>query len=170
MAEPFTLTERRALGIATIMARKDVAAVAIGEALGMSLTDGASQAGSGKLVLLGTGPGTWLALADDAPDDWADRLADTLSGIASVSDQSGGYVVFRLAGPAARTLLQRGVSIDLHPDAFARQHVAVTTIAHIGVILWPSDDENQFDVAVFRSFSTSFLDWLHAAARGVQGK
>jgi sarcosine oxidase subunit gamma len=84
-----------------------------------------------------------------------------------VSDQSSGYVVYRLAGPAARTLLQRGAAIDLHPAAFPPRAAAVTMIAHLGVILWLADEAPTFEVAVFRSFAGSFQHWLETAGQAL---
>lgn len=145
MAEPFTVTERTGLALATVMARKAADHAAITAAAGCPM--------------IPTGPGTWLAQGD------ADALGERLAGLAWVSDQSGGYVVLRFTGPAARTLLQKGVAIDLDPSAFGAGSAAVTVIAHIGVILWRADDA--YDVAIFRSLAGSFRHWIDAAAKGL---
>ena len=91
-------------------------------------------------------------------------LRERLGALASVSDQSSGYVVFRLSGGGARTLLQRGAAIDFQPPAFAPGSVATTVIAHIGVIIWQVDEEPVYDIALFRSFAASFLDWFEATS------
>lgn len=156
---------RDGFGLAAIMALKGVDAGAIGRALGLDAPRSPIFSTGGGMRLIGTGIGTWLAYADDAPPFWADRLRDRLSGLASVSDQSSGYVIQRLAGGDARTLLQRGASIDFHPDAFGPGAVASTVIAHIGAIVWQLDDGPTYDVATFRSFAGSFRDWLDEAAR-----
>ena len=147
MAEPFTVTERTGLTLASVMARKGA--------------DHAAIIASAGFPMIPTGPGTWLAVAEQSQDDLPARLA----GLASVSDQSGGYVVLRFAGPAARALLQKGVAIDLDPSAFGPGSAAVTVIAHIGVILWRADDG--YDVAIFRSFAGSFRHWIDGAAKGL---
>ncbi len=165
MAEPFTITEHTNLALATIMARKGVDPAAIEAALA-------------DTQLIPTGPGTWLAVSycDPPPYPGEGRgpvptpdldpglRRDTLKDLASVSDQSGGYIVYRFSGPAARTLLQRGAFIDLHPSVFGPGSSAVTVIAHIGVILWQADDDTSFDVALFRSFAGSFRHWVEASA------
>ena len=163
MADPVVVEERAGFGLATVMARKGVAPAAIGAALGVDLRDGPSCSAGEGIVLLGTGPGSWLAQADAAPADWAAALRDRLGALASVSDQSGGYVLFRLSGPGARTVLQRGAPIDLHPAAFAPGAVAATAIAHIGVVLRQVDDAPTYDIALFRSFAGSFRHWLDTA-------
>lgn len=167
MADIIAIEERTGLGLATVMARKAVDPAAIGTALGIALGTGPCCSAGGGLALLGTGPGAWLALAEDAPPDWAAKLGDRLGALASVSDQSGGYAVFRLAGTGARAVLQRGAAIDFHPAAFAPGAVATTVIAHIGVIIRQIDDAPTYDVALFRSFAGSFRHWLDATAKGL---
>ncbi len=163
MAEAATLTEREGWGLATVMARKGVGADAIGAALGLALADGPGWIGDTRLMMIGTGPGSWLAHADAADNALADALSLQLGGLASVSDQSSGYRIFRLAGPRARDLLQRGAFIDLHPDRFARRSSAVTVIAHVGTIFWQVEDDPVYDIAVFRSYADSFLHWFASA-------
>ena len=142
MADAVTIDERAGLFLASILARKAADHAAIARICGGP-------------VLLPTGPGTWLAIGDAALDALPERLA----GFAFVSDQSGAYVLYRIAGPDARRLLQRGLSIDLHPDAFPPGAVAVSAIAHIGVIVRALDDGGGFDVAVPRSLAGSFRHW-----------
>jgi sarcosine oxidase subunit gamma len=146
------------------MARRGVDAAAIGAALGVSLPTRPGTTTAGALTLIGTGPGNWLAVHAAPPADWAESLRDALTGLASVSDQSGGYRVWRLAGPDARRLLQRGVAIDLDPAAFGAGAAAATQIAHIGVIVWQVDAAPTYDVAHFRSHSNSFRAWFDATA------
>lgn len=167
MADPVAIEERTGFGLATVMARKGVAPAAIGAALGIELRDGPYCSAGGAIVLLGTGPGSWLAQADAPSAGWAAGLRDRLGPLASVSDQSGGYVIFRLSGAGARTVLQRGAPIDFHPAAFAPGAVATTVIAHIGVIIRQVDGAPSYDVALFRSFAGSFRHWLDATAKGV---
>jgi sarcosine oxidase subunit gamma len=167
VAEGLTIETREGLALATVMARKGVSARAIGEALGAPAPEGPQVGPGAELALVGTGPGTWLALGETDAADFEARLRRSLGPLASVSDQSSGYVVYRLAGPAARTLLQRGAPIDLHPAAFPAASAAVTMIAHVGVILWRPDEAPTFAVAVFRSFAGSFQHWLETAAQAL---
>ncbi len=148
-------------GLATIMARRDVGVEAIGAVLGIDPpTRPAWSRAPDGLMLIGSGAGAWLAHADDAPPLWAEILRERLGGNASVSDQSDGYAIFRLAGEGARTVLQRGAAIDLHPVMFGPGSAVTTVIAHIGAIVWQVDDRPTYDVAVFRSYSESFHHWL----------
>ncbi|CAN5259540.1 hypothetical protein BH11PSE4_BH11PSE4_24530 [soil metagenome] len=164
MAKSLTITELPAMGIATIMSRKGVTSAAIGAAIGIQPPDGPSRVGAEQLVLIGSGPGTWLAFAETPGPTWPSQLAEQLVGLASVSDQSGSYAIFRIAGDDARKLLQAGASIDLHPDVFRPGSVATTVIAHIGVILWQMDRSPTFEIATFRSYALSFRRWLDVTA------
>lgn len=163
------IERREGYGLAAIMARKGVAADAIGAVFGIAAPTrpGIATAPDGA-SLVGTGAGTWLAYSEAAGPLWAEDLATRLAGIASVSDQSDGYALFRLTGDGARIVLQRGAAIDFHPDAFAVGSAATTVIAHIGVIIWRRADDHAgrpvFEVATFRSFTDSFHHWLDQAA------
>lgn len=112
------------------------------------------------MALLGTGAGTWLAHAESEDPFWAYRLRERLQGLASVSDQSGAYMHYRLSGEGARIVLQRGLSIDLHPDAFGEGAVLTSVIAHVGVLLWCRNQAPSYDLAIYRSYADSFLHWL----------
>ncbi len=160
MVEGFQSTLRDDLGVAAVMARKGVAASAIGAALGLEMPSGPRATFADQRTVVGTGPGTWLIIADDAEPDFAEDLADRLAGLASVSDQSSGYTIRRFSGPGARTLLQRGAAIDFDPAVFSKGSAATTVISHIGVILWQADDMPAYDCAVFRSFDSSFQHWI----------
>jgi heterotetrameric sarcosine oxidase gamma subunit len=164
VANPLTITELPPCGIATIMNRKDIAREAIGAAIGVHPPAGPSRVEGEHLALIGSGPGTWLAFAEAPGPTWPMPLAEQLAGLASVSDQSGSYTIFRIVGADARKLLQAGASIDLHPDAFRPGSVATTVIAHIGVIIWQLDDAPTFEIATFRSYAHSFRRWLDVTA------
>jgi len=163
VAEPLSIQERTGFGLATVMARKGVTAAMISQALGVAAPDGPAWTAGGGLTLMGSGPGAWLALSESEPAAHAQRLREQLGPLASVSDQSGGYVILRIAGPGARTLLQRGAAVDLHPAAFAPGAVATTLIGHIGVILRQLDETPAYELALFRSYAASFGHWLDAA-------
>ncbi len=167
MAERLTITERTGLGIATIMHRRGASAAAVSAAIGCALPQGPRRTAEGRLSIIGTGPGTWLATMEETASDWAETLQARLAGLASVSDQSGGYLIHRFTGAGAIDLLQRGVAIDLHSAAFPTGSAATSVIAHISVILWRVDDDPSFDVATFRSYADSFRHWIDTTQSGL---
>lgn len=168
MAEALTIETRSGFGLATITARKGVAAGAIGQALGLAAPAGPVRTAAEGIMLLGIGPGTWLVLAENASPFRVDDLRQRLTGLAAVSDQSGACVVLRLSGVGANIALRRGVSIDLDPAAFRPDAVVVTAIAHIGVTFWQVDAVPTYDIAVPRSFIGSFRHWLDVTAAAIR--
>lgn len=139
-----TLTEETGFGLASILAHRGGVPVVA------------------DMTLLGVGPNQWLALKPGANPDWTDDLANRLAGQADVVDQSGAYVLLALTGADTRRVLQKGLSIDLSRGAFGPDAVAVSMIAHIGVILHCVAPQT-FRLAVFRSFAPSLRHWLAAA-------
>jgi methylglutamate dehydrogenase subunit D len=167
VANSLMVEERSGFGLATVMARKGVREAALGNALGFPPPQGPARVKQDGMAWIGTGPATWLAMTDAPEVGWPVSLEQRLKGLASISDQSGSYRIFRIAGDGARSLLQRGAFIDLHADAFGQGSAATSVIAHIGVVFWQADDDPGFEVATFRSYAPSFLRWLNAASAHV---
>ena len=164
MVDTLTVQELEGFGLAAVMARRGADRDRLAKSLGVTqLPDRARFAKGEQIRLLGTGPGTWLALAETAPPDWAGGVMTSLAGQASVSDQSAAYRLFRLRGGGAQTMLQRGLYVDLEPTVFPPGSVAVAGLARMGVVLWrPAPDI--FDLAVFRSYAASLTAWMEAVA------
>ncbi|HEX3484134.1 MAG TPA: sarcosine oxidase subunit gamma family protein [Micropepsaceae bacterium] len=163
-----TVTLRNDLAIASIIARRGMIP-ALGERVeamfGMMLPSGPHGVRQENLSILGTGPGRWMFVQDGGTPSFAEALARDLAEFASVSDHSDGYAVFEVSGPFVRQVLAKGVAIDLHHNAFGAGNAAVTAIAHIGAILWQTDDAPHYRIAVFRSSAQSFWHWLSDSAR-----
>jgi heterotetrameric sarcosine oxidase gamma subunit len=120
---------------------------------------------SGSLALVWAGPGHWLAVAVGSDgSSFEELLRHDLSNLASISDQSDGRVVVRIAGTRVRDALAKGVPVDLNPRVFAAGDAAVTTVGHIGVHLWQLDEAPTYEFAVFRSYAAAFWRWLIASA------
>ncbi|MFY9289463.1 MAG: sarcosine oxidase subunit gamma family protein [Methylorubrum rhodinum] len=160
-----TVTPREGLALASVTAvdgAEDRLAAAIQTRFGLSLPEPGAALFSGETGLIWSGPGQWLALGPARGD--LDDLGAALSGLAAVADQSDGRALLRLSGPEARRVLEKGVSVDLHPRAFGPGRTAVTAVAHIGVQLWQRDDRPTYELAVARSFAGSLWSWLEEAA------
>ncbi len=135
-------------------------------ALGVALPETPCRVSADGVDYLWSGPGSWLALADDAA--LAMRLAASLQGHAAVTDQSDGRVVLHVAGPHARAALAKLVPIDLHPQVFRPDATALTLAGPIGVQLW-RPDEDSYALACFRSFGHALHHALAEAMASAAG-
>lgn len=159
------ISERIGLGLATVAARRGKAEALRASAYGVELPTSSRVAQGSQVSFIGYGPGQWLAVsASLANEALARNLSETLAGLASISDQSGGRTVLRISGPHARDVLAKGLPIDLDPRAFPLGSAATSAISHMGVQLWQLDDTRSYDLAIFRSVSESFWSWLTASA------
>ena len=131
---------------------------------GMALRDGPFRSAGEGVDAIGIGPHRWLLVryADDAGS--VGELTGALAGVAAVSDHSDGYAIFEISGSHARQMLAKGVALDLHSRAFSVNEAAVTSIAHVGAIVWQLDAAPRYAIAVFRSYSRDFREFLEAAA------
>lgn len=162
-----TAIERVGLGMATVMARRGKSSELLQQVklrFGVELADAPMRYRFDRTSFIGTGNGKWLAVCETPTAKYLENLQHELDGLASVVDQSHAFGVLRLTGRALLATLEKGVQIDLSPNAFQVGRAAVTSIAHIGVNLWKVDDAPTFDIAVTRSFAGSFCHWLEASA------
>ncbi|MGO4125772.1 sarcosine oxidase subunit gamma [Inquilinus sp. YAF38] len=157
---------RNGLAMARLIARKGRAgdlAAAVRSRTGLDLPSMPKRVEQGGLAFIWSGPGQWLAVAEDGRD-LARELSGAVGAFAAVSDQSDGLAVLRVSGPQARDALIKGVGLDLHPRAFGPGDSAVTVIAHVGAQLWQLDDRPTYEIVVYRSFAGSLWRWLEASA------
>lgn len=159
-----TIAARDGLGIASLIApaRGEAAlAGAVKASFGLDLPKTPAIARAGAHAAVWAGPGQWLLLAESR-NGFSDAL-QALAGLGAIAEQSSGRAVLRLSGPRIRTALAKGCMLDLHPAAFPVGMAALTSIAHIGVHLWRSEDGPDgavFEIMVARSFAGSFWSWL----------
>ena len=96
----------------------------------------------------------------------SDGAAPDLSGLAATTDQSDGWAVLRLEGPAAEAVLARLTPHDLNGAIFKRGHTARTLIQHVNVVLARVGPE-AFEMMCLRSFARSLIHDLHVAMKSV---
>jgi methylglutamate dehydrogenase subunit D len=130
------------------------------EFIGLSLPNACRGAAVAKTAVLAIRPGGWLALKEFVDFEWVAELTSRLSGCAVVTDQSGAYGLLEVRGQLSRTLLMRGMFVDLDPTRFPADAVAVTSLSHFPAVVWRSDQEDAFRVAVPRSYVREVWDWL----------
>ena len=137
------------LSIITVIARKGKAR-AVAEALATLKGASAQWAGPEQYFVLAEGRGEGALYA---------QVKALLGAEASVSDQSHGRAVIRIAGPKARNVLAKGTPVDLYPDEFPVGRSALTQMAHVGVHITRVADD-AYDLSVFRGFGESFWEWI----------
>jgi heterotetrameric sarcosine oxidase gamma subunit len=166
-----TAVVRDGFGLATVLARKGASqqlAERVRKHFDVQLPRVGRRAAASDVAFAGTGPDAWLAIAEGGANEFAARLMGNLDGLASVSDQSDGYVLIRLTGARVREALAKLIPIDVHPRAFEVGDVASTVASHIGVTLWRVADQPDaapvFEIIMFRSLARSFWHALTEAA------
>ena len=164
-----TLGEIAGLSLASVIARKgkaEATAMAAKAAFGLDLPTTPRRVESGKIAFLWAGPDQWLAASREAlkAGGFERQLAGLFAGSASLTEQSDGRTVIRIAGPRARDALAKGLPIDLHARAFRPGDTALTMGAHIGLQIWQIDEAPTYEIAVFCGFAGSFWHFLTEAA------
>lgn len=125
-----------------------------------------TTAGNGKVDVIWMGPDEWLAVT---PGERRGALEAELGAAvdghhASVVDVSAQRTIIELAGAAARDVLQKGCSLDLHPRSFGPGRCAQTALARAPVILEPRSEEPAYRLFIRASFSEYLAEWLLDAA------
>jgi len=123
------------------------------------------------------GPDEWLLVGPDGGGPtllaWLLPLVAAAPGEpgrpASLVDLSANYATVLVAGRHARDLLEKAITLDLHPRAFSAGSCALTTFARATVLLWQiraaeADGGPQYRVIFRPSFGTYLSDWLIDAA------
>lgn len=138
----------------------------LASALGFALpVEPNTSAGGAEQLALWLGPDEWLLLgAPGAEASLETRCRAALgSDIGSVVDVSANRTTLELWGPAARSVLETGCAIDLHPRAFGPGRCAQTQLARTGVILHQLTSEPRYRLLVRPSFSAYLASWLRDA-------
>lgn len=136
---------------------------ALGREFGVNwpLTPNTTASGDGVKVLW-LGPTEWVV--EHLPTvEVAARAAracgDTLHHVADVSE---GRVVFELEGPKAREVLNKGCSLDLHPQAFGAGQCAQTLLHHANILL-EATGPDRYRFYTDRSIARWVAAWLDDA-------
>ena len=125
-----------------------------------------SAATHGHSVVLWLGPDEWLAVfPDERREEILSALRAALAPVhTAVVDVSHARAIIALAGPRARSVLQKGCHLDLHPSRFGAGNVAQSKFARCHVLLHQTDDAPAYDLYVQRSFARYLWTWLEDAA------
>ncbi|MBI3370897.1 MAG: hypothetical protein HY017_03940 [Betaproteobacteria bacterium] len=128
--------------------------------------DGLKAISQGQRSIFRVGPERlWVAGPSD--DDLLMRFDGAALGEEAVVTEIGhSRTIVRAAGAEARTLLNRGLPIDLDFTAFPVDAFAQSVIHHMPVLVHRVGDSD-FDVYVARDYAVSFWEWLTGAARSL---
>ena len=127
-------------------------------------------AGSGDTSVLWLGPSEFLVVAPtEAHESLGGGLIQSLrdalgTDSGQVVDLSANRTTFELTGPQARSVLEKGCSLDLHPRVFKTGTAYSTEIANIPALLWKTGDES-FRIFPRASFAEFLGRWLLDAMR-----
>jgi len=124
-------------------------------------------ASAGDVRILWLGPNEWWVVGTDA------RRAGLLDGLrqafagqhTNVTDVSESRTVITMSGPAARDVLARGISNDLHPRAFGPGQCIQTSLSRANVLLHQTDNTPSYEIYVLKSFSDYLWRWLEIVTR-----
>ena len=157
-----TLSERRPGAVIEIATWTDAAPeLAAAIAIAELPAPGRVAAAPGRLVA-SLAPGRWLVLGQEA--GLVGRMEAVLPAErGAVTDITHARAGLRLSGAAAQPLLQKGLSFDLDPSAFAPMSIAQSGIHHMGVTMLRLDQAT-FDLFVMSSLAVSLWDWVREAA------
>lgn len=121
-----------------------------------------SKDGSARLVRLS--PDAAFVVFTHATPDAEPHVAKKIKGAAYTTDQTDVWTGLEIAGPRARTALERICPIDLHPDSFAVGDAARTTMEHLGTLIIRTGE----DTFLLMSGSSSAKSFLHAVETSIQ--
>jgi sarcosine oxidase subunit gamma len=145
----------------------------LGRALGVPIpTDPnrVSVSAAGRRAVLWAGPDEWLIVDEDRAAATAIEAAvrgATSDAFVVTVDVSENRVAFDIAGPAARDLLEGGITVDLHPRAFTVGSCAQTLLARANVLLWQRTDDPSYRLLVRPSFAAYVERWLRDGIEGL---
>lgn len=132
--------------------------------LGLSLptSHGQTTGDAGGLHCIWISPDEFLAVdvsRRQQPGE-ADAAAAAIEGLpGQVIDLSGNRTILEISGPEARSVLEKGVHVDLHPRAFQVGQAVSTLLGTVPVIVHRSA-RDAFRVLPRSSFADYMVRWL----------
>jgi sarcosine oxidase subunit gamma len=153
-------------GVSLRLDPRGTAAARLAAAIDAALPGPGTATTAGERSVLWLGPDEWLVTGPDGDAPSLIRLlTEALGGEhGSVVDVSANRTTLEVAGPSARPVLEKGITLDLHPRVFGVGRAAATTLARAHVILRQVDDEPVYHLLVRSSFAGYLADWLIDAA------
>ena len=153
-----SLSEAPFLGMVSLRVDpSSVAAARVAAVLGAPLP---ASCGETPGTTLWLGPDEWLVVTTNDPVALVDQLDAALGEDPGLAlDVSANRTVIELTGPQARTVLEKGCPVDLHPRSFGPDRAVATTLARVPVLLWQTDDST-YRLLPRSSFADYVARWL----------
>lgn len=108
------------------------------------------------------GPDEWLVISRTEGDTLVSALTETdapADARATVIDVSANRTVLELSGEAARSVLEKGCPLDLHPRSFTIGAAVGTTLARVPLLLWRTEPDT-YRLMPRPSFADYVARWL----------
>lgn len=161
---PTLSVEHLALRIAVLRVWKPHAEhfSALSEVFGFAWPSAPNRVAGTDCRVLWLAPDTWAIVGPSEAmirDQAARGLGERLH---HVSDVTEGRAVFSLRGPLARTVLNKGCSLDLHPRRLAEGQCAQTLLAQLPVLIEPLAIDKPHAVDYRLYVDTSYTGYLRA--------
>ncbi len=137
----------------------------------LPLTPNTTARASG-FTIFWMGPDEWLIhTPEDGQTVLTAELRQALANChAAVTDVSDYYVVIRLAGPQARSVLAKGCPLDLHPRVFWPGQCTQSLYGKAPILMHQIDDVPTYDLQVRWSFTEYLWQYLTHAAGEFAGE
>ncbi len=120
---------------------------------------------AGAHTALWLGPDEWLVVSKADAETLVDHLRAAAGETpAQVVDLSANRTVIELAGPGARSVLEKGCPADLHPRSFPDDTAILTSLARVPVVVWKLETD-LFRVVPRASLAQYVAAWLLDAVR-----
>jgi sarcosine oxidase subunit gamma len=139
---------------------------AVKAATGLDLPVANTVSMGDDIRILWLGPDEWWVVSSNAQRaELIERLRQSFSGQhTAVVDVSESRSVITIAGPAAREVLARGISLDLHPRAFGPGQCAQTGMAKANIVLHQIDNQPSYEIYILKSFGDYLWRWIGLVA------
>jgi sarcosine oxidase, subunit gamma len=136
---PTLTVERVALRIAVLRLWKPHAEhfTALSEVFGLAWPAAPNRVAGTDCRVLWLAPDTWAVVGPPEATTRARAARALGERLHHVSEVSEGRVVLSIRGPLARTVLNKGCSLDLHPRQFAEGQCAQSLLAQVPVLIEP---------------------------------
>ena len=106
--------------------------------------------------VLRTQPDQLFVMMDRDTPDARNHVHGETGSAFWTTEQTDNWCALELSGDMTRSVLERLCPIDLHPDVFGEDHLARTTMEHMGAMILRTGDDS-FLLMSARSSSASFL-------------